>query len=417
MTRDAVRRTGRGFRPALAAAMLVGLAAAAAGVEASPPAAVAAEERPIPPGTLRPEPLKNLGKPNKVRLVYFVPQDREPTAHWREKVTVLATFMADIYRRDLVAQGYPTTGLDFEFREGRLAVHLQRGRHPAARYNGDPKFDFMAQWDGIVPEVEAALGPASKNLFVIFAETYDDGPTRFEWRGGVALGARYSSNGGVGLFSAWVLRDEFCATTIDGQIRLFNDEAPIAGRVALGCGQMNSPRFEFVEDGFGAVAHETGHAFGLPHDTRKDDEYVMGNGFRVLRRNYAFGGPQPGRAVFSPDSARLLSWSRFLAEKPDLADNAEPTIALEKPAPLKAGATEVPIRGRATDDRRLAAVLYWWEPMDSTVGGAALEGTAADLAATLRVRRVRKGPCKLVVSVIDAGGNLATAAVTYDVEP
>ncbi|MBE3134305.1 MAG: hypothetical protein IMZ55_12600, partial [Acidobacteria bacterium] len=187
MTRDAVRRTGRGFRPALAAAVLVGLAAAAAGAEASPPAAVAAE-RPIPPGTLRPEPLKDLRKPHKVRLVYFVPEDRKPTAHWREKITVLATFMADIYRRDLVAQGYRTTGLDFESDKGRLAVHLLKGRRAAARYNGDPKFDFMAQWSGIVPEVEAALGPASKNLFVIFAETYDDGPTPFEWRGGVALG-------------------------------------------------------------------------------------------------------------------------------------------------------------------------------------------------------------------------------------
>ena len=392
------------------AAGLIGLAmgrAASAATAPSPPAG----------GAVRPEALRDLGKPHKVRAVYFVPADRTPTAHWREKITVLMTFVADLYRRDLREKGYKTTGLDFEFDQGRPAIHLLEGKHAAAHYSGDPKFDFMAQWDSIVPEVEAALGPVPKNLYVIFAETYDDGPTRFEWRGGVALGARYSSDGGVGLFSAWILRDEFCATTVDRQIRLLNDATPIRGRVALGCGRMDSPRFEFIEDGFGAVAHELAHAFGLPHDLRKDSEYIMGNGFRNLRRNYSIGGPQPGRAVFSPEDARVLSWSRFLAEKPDLADNTPPTVRFEAPARLKAGATGVPVRGCAEDDKALAAVLYWWAPMDSTVGGAALDGRRADLDVTLPVHPVKKGRCKLVVTVIDRGGNITTASARYEVEP
>jgi len=365
---------------------------------------------------VRPEPLKDLGSKHKVRVTYFVPTDREPTANWRAKITVLMTFVADLYRQDLTRHGYETRGLDFEFDSDGLLVHLIRGKQKAAHYNGDPEFEFLSQWRTILPEVEAALGKAAQNLHVVFAETYDDGPTKFEWRGGVALGARYTSDGGAGLFSAWILRDEFCATTIDDQLRFLADETPIKGRVALGCGRMDSPRFEFIEDGFGAVAHEMGHAFGLPHDHRKDRRYVMGNGFRTLRRNYVEETPPDDRVGFSPENARILTRSRFLAKDADSSDAKAPHVELETPARLKAGAREVPVRGRATDDKGLAAVLYWWRPMDSTVGGAELAGTSADLGATLPVRPLKEGKADLVVTVIDRGGNIRTAKMTYEVE-
>ena len=372
------------------------------------------------PGTrtalaLCPEPLKDLGRAHKVRVTYFVPSDREPAANWRAKITVLMTFVADLYRRDLQRHGCRTRGLDFEFDSGGLLVHFVKGKQKAAHYNGDPEFKFLSQWRTVLPEVEAALEKAAQNLHVIFAETYDDGPTKFEWRGGVALGCYYTACGGAGLFSAWILRDEFCATTIDEQLRLLADATPVKGRVALGCGRMNSPRFEFIEDGFGAVAHEMGHAFGLPHDHRKDRQYVMGNGFRSLRRNYPGQGPESERVGFSPDNARLLARSRFLSEDADLGDRKAPRLQLAPPPTLKAGAREVPVGGRATDDKGLAAVLYWWRPMDSTVGGADLAGTSADLATTLAVRPMKKGKADLIVTVIDRGGNIGTAKVTYEV--
>ncbi len=378
----------------------------------------AAGANPPPASTVlnRPEPLRDGGHNHKVRVTYFVPTDREPTADWRAKITVVTTFIADLYRRDLARHGWKGRRLDFEFDSGGLLVRLLRGKHKAAHYNGDPDFKPLRQWRTILPEVEAAIGKAAKNLHVVFAETYDDGPTRFEWRGGVALGARYTADGGAGLFSAWILRDEFCATTVDGQLKFLADETPIPGRVALGCGRMNSPRFEFIEDGFGAVAHEMGHAFGLPHDHRKDRQYVMGNGFRSLRRNYPGQGPEQEQVGFSPEHARILARSRFFAPDADLADAKAPRVELEPPAKLKAGAREVPVRGRATDDKALAAVIYWWRPMDSTVGGAELTGTTADLAATLPVRPLKKGKADLIVTVIDHGGNMRTAKVTCEVE-
>jgi len=396
-------------------------------------------EAATPPAPRVREPLEDLGRPNKIRLAYFVPTDRAPTRAWREKITVLVTFVADLYRRDLRRHGYTTRGPDFAFdAEGRPAVHLVRGRHAAAHYNGDPDFTFTQQWRTVLPEVEAVLGRASENLLVIFAETYDDGPTRYEWRGGVALGCRFSASGGAGPFSAWILRDEFCAATVDEQLRLLADATPIPGRVALGSGRANSPRFEFIEDGFGAVAHELGHAFGLPHDRRQEQRYIMGNGFRHLRRNFL--EPAAAEPVgFSPDNARLLAHSRFLAEAPDLDDATPPTVTLAPPdGPLAPDATEVRLRGRARDDRGLAAVLYVAVHADTVVGGADLTGgrclapvpsrsekvrdtfsgsvTEADLDVRLPVRPPNDGPCRVRVLVIDRGGNIGAGTVAFEFE-
>jgi hypothetical protein len=385
--------------------MVLGCVASALAADAPPPA----------PG-VRPEPLKDLGRANKVRLVYFVPTDREPTPQWKEKIGVVAAFVADLYRRDLQAHGCRTRGLDFEFDAGALAVHLVRGKEAAAHYTGDPQFDGMQQWRTVVPEVEKALGPASRNLYVVFAETYDDGPTKFEWRGGVALGARYTSTGGVGLFSAWILRDELCSPTVDGQLALFADETPIKGRVALGCGRMDSPRFEFIEDGFGAVAHEMGHTFGLPHDMRQESRYVMGNGFRNLRRNYVGGdGPPVG---FSADNARILCRSRFLAEDFDAADAAPPAIRIASAPPVKAGATEVPLDVVVTDAGHVAAILYFVPAQDSVVGGAALAGQEVRIHEPLAVRAVPADAKTFAVIIIavDAGGNVSTVKAEYPVE-
>ena len=207
--------------------------------------------------TVRPEPPKDLGRTHEVRLVYFVPTDRKPARNYREKIVVLMTFVNDLYTRDLRAKGYPVRGLDFEFKAGKPVVHLVKGKTKASHYNDEPDFDSAKQWDRILPEVEAALGPAAENLYVIFAETYDDGPTEYEWRGGFARGGRASAVGGVGMFSAWILQDPFCATTIDEQLRLFADATPVKGRVANHFRRPDSPRFEFIEGGFEILVYIT----------------------------------------------------------------------------------------------------------------------------------------------------------------
>ena len=409
------RRRGCGIRGAAvrALACLALAALVAAGARAAQKPAKAGGTQ-APQTVVQPEVLKDLGRQHKVRLVYFVPKDRRPTANYAEKIAVLMTFVNDLYVRDLRSKGYGSVGLDFEFQDSRPVVRLVSGKDTAAEYNGDPNFDVHRQWSRILPEVEAALGKAGENLYVIFVETYADGPTKFEWAGGLALGARFSSNGGVGMFSAWVLRDEFCATTVDGQLRHLADETPIPGRTALHRMKPDSPRFEFIEDGFGAVAHELGHAFGLPHDRRADDVDIMGNGFRNLRNNY-LDTPGP-KAGFLMENARMLRWSRFIAPDVDLTDNQPPAARIVHPTKLRAGATTILLGGDLTDDKNLAAVQFFSPKLDWVVGGLDLDGRQVRLSEVLIVPPLEKGTFELVVSLIDRGGNISTVRLKMEVE-
>src|ERR1043165_4087568 len=234
-----------------------------------------------------PDPIKDLGSTHKIKVVYFLPTDREPVKNYAQKIETLLAFVSDVYKRDLTSKGYACKGLDFEFKDGHLDVRVLKGKQPAAHYNFAPAYNCSPKvFDLLIAEVAQAYGPWNKNFYLVLAETYDDGPCKWEWPGGFALGANWGAEGGAGTFCSWILRDEFCATSIEEQMKLLADDTPIPGRIALGHGRMNSPRFEFIEDGFGAVCHELGHAFGCPHDSRLVRNFIMGNGFRVFRVNY-----------------------------------------------------------------------------------------------------------------------------------
>jgi hypothetical protein len=362
--------------------------------------------------------LKSLGKQDKIHLVYFVPDDREPTANYEDKIRVLMTLVADLYATDFKAHGLQTSGLDFVFEEdsGKPRVHLLRGEHDAAHYSGRPNYDFNTQWRTILPEIEAVHGSAAEHFYVVFAETYDDGEARFEWPGGVALGGQVSPRGAGGLFSSWILRDEFCATTVERQLALLADMTPIKGRIALGNGQPDSPRFEFIEDGFGAVAHEVGHGLGLPHDQRQDHRYIMGNGFRKLRENYLAQSRDAEQIGFSPDNIRFLANSRFLGADPDFEDTEVPVANIEHPTELKLGTESFSLKITAKDDRALAALLLFSDTHGTVLGGAELSSTESTTEHILQFRALTRPTFQLTAKFIDRGGNISQAIVKIPVK-
>ena len=362
-----------------------------------------------------PETLRDLGKSHKVRLIYFLPADRQPTPNFEKKIAVVMSFVADLYQEDFKAKGYKGGVPDFVFNDGQLQISLLRSTNHASHY-ADTNINSSRQWPLISGEVERAFGSPSKNMYVVFAETYGDGPAKYEWPGGIALGARYSAEGGLGIFSAWILRNEFCATNIARQLEFLDDATPIQGRTALGHGRLNSPRFEFIEDGFGAVAHELGHAFGLPHDTRKDSQYIMGNGFRNLRYNFLKRYSNKPPVGFSPDNARLLRYSRFLGDTLNASDFVAPKLKLILPEKLSVGATNIPVSIECSDNESLGAVLYFSSTQDTVIGGADLEGKQMSLKQLLTVRPLKAGEYKLRATVSDRNGNHASQKGTIQIE-
>jgi hypothetical protein len=326
---------------------------------------------------------------HRIRLAYFVPKDRTPTANYERKIRIVMALVTELYLQDLRGKGYRADGLLFETQGGEPAVRLVRGDREAAHYNNAPAYNAVQQWQRLLPEIRAKVGDPQRQVIVVFAETYDSGPAAHNWPGVIARGAYNTADGGLAVFGAHLLRDEFSAPTLEEQRRLMFDRTPVPGRKAFG-NPMNSPRGEFVEDGTGAVAHELGHALGLPHDHRSDQSDVMGNGFRNLKRNMGGSGPRVG---FSTENARLLMASRYLSKELDLADN--------EPAGVEVTTQGRSVTVRATDNRGLRALVIVDLAARSVASGRALTGTTQGVTQEIP----GSGPLRLQVIVADAGGN------------
>ena len=326
-------------------------------------------------------------------------------------------FVSELYRQYFETRNIKSAGLRFETLDGEPRVHLVRGVRPASFYNGAPNYDADVQnhKSRVFSEIPASVGVPNRNLMVVFAETYDSGPHRIEWPGGIALRGRRSTDGGTAIFPAWILRPEFSATTVARQMELLFDATPIKGRTALGHGKPDSPRFEFIEDGFGAVAHEIGHALGLPHDKRDDRIYIMGNGFRNLRWNFTPIVDPSKRVRFSDDNARILYSSRYLAADAIHADRIPPGIRLSWAEKLRAGATSIKVSVSASDNEGLRAILFFSRAEASVVGGRGLSGKQQNFEQHITVRPLQAGPFRLMGMVTDAGGNLTEVELEGDV--
>lgn len=348
----------------------------------------------------------------RVRVAYFVPNDRQPASHWEQKIRVIVYFVDSMYRNDLIAKGLKTPGLNWEQEDGQVKVHLVRGREPADYYTNPPVYDDTKQFALVAKELRPHIGKMSESLGLVFCENYNEQPHEVLWKGIIARGAYVSARGGWGMFSSHLLKDEFCALTVPQQTQKFFDQTPVIGRRAMGH-RMNSARCEFIEDGFGAVIHELGHALGLPHDLRNEDRYIMGNGFRQIRRNLTPQTPRSRLVTFSDINAQLLMSSRFLNPELDRTDDVPPTADMEI---LGTSPTtgQIQLRITAADSTGLRAYALFDNNAGSLVSGGPLNRETVDDKALISAK-MANGMQRFTLIVTDNGGN--QTRVTKQIPP
>jgi hypothetical protein len=204
-------------------------------------------------------------------------------------------------------------------------------------------------------------------VWLLFVETHTQSPDgRVE--GGAALGASWGSGddpgvamiGGNGLA---VLRPEFCTDDRTYHNQVLPEVGPYPLQQDVSFAWFEGNTFSSVHSSYlGAGMHELGHAFGLPHDFRNDENFhgnLMGNGFRGFR-----GCVHPGR--YPDDFARLshaaaLVFGRSRYCNAGRADKTRPTVSVSTQGSVPLVDGLLPIRFHATDDKGLGTALLIWE--------------------------------------------------------
>ena len=356
-----------------------------------------------------PPPLKDLGKAYKVRLVYFVPTDKEAKPNYREKAEVLMRVVADVYRREMKANGQKTRGLDFEFDEdGKLKVHLVKGTHPSVFYTGQP-FDVDRLLQTQQQETWEKTGYSRNRPTLCFSEA-----------GAVAeampIPHIYS---GFACVSGDIFRDDVTANTIEEQIENFFDETPIK---KVG-GKDPVPRNRESQTSNGVLSHELGHIFGMLHDTR-DPRNIMMRGYDNLGQMYDPQTAAKRPVRFSRGHARMAAASRFFNESMNEQDTAPPEIHEFKLAsPPKGGQKKMQITFNMSDDQGLGPLVVFQR------GGGQIDAMVADVdmrgkkkynkTVTLKCARnlLAGQPVIYIMNVFDKNGNLSQAQTRSVVAP
>jgi len=342
----------------------------------------------------------NASGPPPVRIVYFVPNDRRSIEDYVERLDRVMTEVQRFYREGMEAAGYgpKTFRLDRDG-QGRLRVDLVQGVEPMRAYGRDSS-------DKVREEVKAALArqeiDVDRQTLVIFE-------VLLGWEGDRAIEIGPYVGGGNHLAgTAWVYDDE----RLDA--RLLSSKAP-GGYYGRPCslGEFNS---HYI----GGVAHELGHAFGLPHDCQREAEQakrglsLMGGG------NHTYGQEQRGEgpgSFLSAASAMLLAHSvPFAGEQPDCRSRPECRLS-DLDAQFKGGALvlsgAVVARPRAfgiaalNDWAKIPAdydAVSWTSPIDD--GGRF----------RLEIGEMRPGLSQLRLKVCHASGAASDFAFDYEVD-
>ena len=205
-----------------------------------------------------------------LHIVYWTPSDREPAPEYRQRLTRTMTHIQAFYAREMKRLGFGPQTINLEFAEDQLLrIHLVRAPQPYADYKASDGPKIRKECS---PELQKAGIDSNRETIVIFCNMSNwDSAKRV-----ISQNSPYYAGGTQRNGCAWQVDSPILDPGFLGEKGLQVRDGQY-GKISLG--RYNSI---FV----GGVAHELGHALGLPHNCQRKDEgdafgtALMGSGNR-----------------------------------------------------------------------------------------------------------------------------------------
>ena len=292
-----------------------------------------------------------------LHMVCWTPADRELPVNYQERLTRIMRHIQDFYAGEMQRMGFGnrTIGLKLDEKQ-QLVLHVVRGLHNTDHYSGPSGSEIRKE---CLPVLQAAGIDANHETILIMCNlaTWDEEALKFTHKSPYYAGGSYRSG------TAWQLDSpELDATNLSLTKPMIHDGQ--YGRISLG--KHNSI---FI----GGIAHELGHALGLPHCEARPDEAVRGTAL-MGSGNRSYGdelrGEGRGSFLTLAHALRLASHSQFSGSVKGLKTDA--TAAINKLSVTSAGKA-IAVSGVVSGSPPVYAVVAYFDPE----GGSDYDATTA----------------------------------------
>ncbi|MFM7181398.1 MAG: glycosyl hydrolase, partial [Verrucomicrobiales bacterium] len=300
-----------------------------------------------------PEPAKRV-----VHIVLWTPLDREPAPLYRERLSAIMRDIRSYYAREMERLGFGPRTIQLDEEDGGLIrVHLVRGQTPYAEYDVGSGHRIRTE---CVPALRSAGIDPDRETIVLFCNMSNwDEKTRV-----IRQNSPYYASGDHRAGTAWQVDSPIL--DIDS-ITNTGDNVKDGQYGNISIGGYNSI---FI----GGIAHELGHALGLPHNRARRDEAasfgtaLMGDGNRTYGQERRNEGK--GSFITLAHGLRLASHPIFSGS---IKGMSLPSSARPENLRIENDGKGVRVTGAVKADPPVYAVLAYMDPD----GGSDYDATTA----------------------------------------
>ncbi len=291
-----------------------------------------------------------------LHLVCWTPSDREFPADYQARLTRIMKHIQAFYANEMERYGMPDRTIRLRHDGEQMLLHKVHGKHPTEHYAMESGSEIREECLPVLKE--AGIDADKETIFILCnLATWDAKQLRFTHNSPYYAGGSFRSG------TAWQL-DSPELDTLNLKLKQPMIEDGQYGSISLG--KHNSI---FI----GGMAHELGHALGLPHCTARPDESVKGEAL-MGSGNRTYGdelrGEGKGSFLTLAHALRLASHPQFSKSIKGMNLRTRADINELK---IEAKGTSIHVAGIVKADPPVYAVVAYFDPN----GGSDYDATTA----------------------------------------